>query len=303
MSYLTLPDRGVLHVAEVERVRVNGPDAGKFLQGQLSQDVMTMPSSVMPSFVLAPTGKVVAWVQLQRTDDSDFSLFVETGFGEIVKARLARFLLRTKAEISDPEVVTKVSFRSDGSIAHAGIDFGEAAIVATAVGPDVHGFDVYYPMTKTNCQSMIDSLRTQLGVVEISSELFDRYRIAHTIPANGKELTEETIPGEVGAWVIDASVSFTKGCYTGQELVARIDSRGNNVPHPIRLAEVTGDNIDIATGTDVQRDGASVGSVTSWTPAHGELPALALLRVGRSINEGDELTIGSAKAVVVGVPQ
>ena len=46
----------------------------------------------------------------------------------------------------------------------------------------------------------------------------------------GAELTEATIPAEAGQWLIDASVSFTKGCYTGQELVARIDSRGGNVP-------------------------------------------------------------------------
>ena len=50
----------------------------------------------------------------------------------------------------------------------------------------------------------------------------------------GAELTEATIPAEAGQWLIDASVSFTKGCYTGQELVARIDSRGGNVPRPLR---------------------------------------------------------------------
>ena len=48
------------------------------------------------------------------------------------------------------------------------------------------------------------------------------------------ELDPETIPATVGQWAIDASVSFTKGCYTGQELVARIDSRGGNVPRRLR---------------------------------------------------------------------
>ena len=51
----------------------------------------------------------------------------------------------------------------------------------------------------------------------------------------------DTIPAEAGQWLIDASVSFTKGCYTGQELVARIDSRGGNVPRPVRLLVVDGE--------------------------------------------------------------
>ena len=50
----------------------------------------------------------------------------------------------------------------------------------------------------------------------------------------------DTIPAELGQWLIDASVSFTKGCYTGQELVARIDSRGGNVPRPLRGLVVDG---------------------------------------------------------------
>ena len=57
----------------------------------------------------------------------------------------------------------------------------------------------------------------------------------------GAELTEDTIPAEAGQWLVDASVSFTKGCYTGQELVARIDSRGGNVPRPVRLFVVEGE--------------------------------------------------------------
>ena len=57
----------------------------------------------------------------------------------------------------------------------------------------------------------------------------------------GRELTEDTIPGEGGQRLIDLSVSFTKGCYTGQELVARIDSRGGNVPRPVRVLAADGE--------------------------------------------------------------
>src|SRR5690242_21571162 len=53
---------------------------------------------------------------------------------------------------------------------------------------------------------------------------YERARIEAGVPAMGKELTDATIPIEAGQWLIDASVSFTKGCYTGQELVAHVRS-------------------------------------------------------------------------------
>ena len=77
----------------------------------------------------------------------------------------------------------------------------------------------------------------------------------------GAELTENTIPAEAGQWVIDQSVSFTKGCYTGQELVARIDSRGGNVPRHLRGVVIEGDVPPV--GAAVVVDEAEVGTLTS----------------------------------------
>ncbi len=73
----------------------------------------------------------------------------------------------------------------------------------------------------------------------------------------GRELGPDTIPGETG--VVPVAVSFTKGCYTGQELVARIDSRGGNVPrHLCRLRSTE----TIAVGEPIVVDGKEVGRVT-----------------------------------------
>src|SRR5690606_7561419 len=78
------------------------------------------------------------------------------------------------------------------------------------------------------------------------SEALEALRIECGVPAMGAELTDATIPAEAGQWLIDASVSFSKGCYTGQELVARIDSRGGNVPRPVRGLRLGQD--DVPTG-------------------------------------------------------
>jgi folate-binding protein YgfZ len=90
----------------------------------------------------------------------------------------------------------------------------------------------------------------------------DADRIAAGVPAMGAELDERTIPAEVGQWFVDASVSFTKGCYTGQELVARVDSRGSNVPRHLRVLTV-GHGATVPVGAEVVSGDAVVGTVTS----------------------------------------
>jgi folate-binding protein YgfZ len=149
----------------------------------------------------------------------------------------------------------------------------------------------------------------------VPAAALERYRIAHGVPAMGAELTTETIPGEAGAWAIDASVSFTKGCYTGQELVARIDSRGGNVPRPIRLFTITGATGGAAVdagegppvGAEINHDGSVVGTVTSSSPAlGGDHPALALGPLARAVGIGAvvELADGPRRwsAVVIEPP-
>jgi folate-binding protein YgfZ len=114
-------------------------------------------------------------------------------------------------------------------------------------------------------------------------------RIASGIPAMGSELTDKTIAAEAG--LVERTVSFTKGCYTGQELVARLDARGNNVPR--RLVGVVGGSDpggevlamgmtlhsgDATTADEVVADKV-VGTITSaaWSPELGAWIALAYL--------------------------
>src|SRR5690606_38689204 len=89
------------HVVARDVVRVAGPEAIGYLQGQLSQDVQGLAVGAgARSFVLQPTGKVDAWVRVNRTDEDEVILAVDGGHGEALVARLRRFLLRTKAEVT-----------------------------------------------------------------------------------------------------------------------------------------------------------------------------------------------------------
>ena len=120
------------------------------------------------------------------------------------------------------------------------------------------------------------------GVADVDDE---RARIRGGVPRMGAELTPETIPGEVGQQVIDRSVSFTKGCYTGQELVARINSRGGNVPRPVRLLTAT-DGSALAVGDAVFLDGEQVGEVTSAAGDSALAPLLRKAEVGSDVDVG-----------------
>jgi len=282
-GYSLLSGDGGSVIGERDVVTVSGPDSARYLQGQLSQDVVAMNEKSVWSFLLAPTGKVNAWLRVHRIDAEKYFLETDVGWGDAVVTRLQRFLLRTRAEISQPRRCQLLQIRWSAELLRLGESEIPNAIVATPIGPGVAGVDALF------LESQGSTVSEAYEVVPEGS--YSRYRLAHGIPSMGTELTDETIPGEVGTWVIDASVSFTKGCYTGQELVARIDSRGNNVPAPIRLLVFES---HASVGDGVWLDGNHVGEVTSAVPSLGEaLPALGLARVKRSVVPGSFVQVGS----------
>jgi folate-binding protein YgfZ len=87
----------------------------------------------------------------------------------------------------------------------------------------------------------------------------ERARIEAGWPRMGAELTDRTIPAETG--IVDRTVSFTKGCFTGQELVARIDSRGGNVPRHLRGITLATDGVPV--GAELVVGAKVVGALTS----------------------------------------
>ena len=130
----------------------------------------------------------------------------------------------------------------------------------------------------------VDLLGDRLSVPEhwriMGAEEYEAVRIAAGVPKMGAELTEKTIPAETG--LIDQTVSFTKGCYTGQELVARIDSRGGHVPRHLRGLLPAA---PIEAGAElVDSAGRTAGTVTSAAPApSGDWVGLGYVRRGVDI--------------------
>jgi len=254
-------------------VRVGGPEAVDFLQGQMTQDISALAVGASSwSLVLQPQGKVDAWVRVTRAADDEVLLDLDGGFGDALVARLQRFKLRVKADI-DRLAWECVAVRGPGAVP-PGIPFAWGCLT---------GFDVLGPDP-----ALPD------GVPEVAAAVYEVCRIEAGLPRMGAELTDKTIPAEVG--LVGVSVSFTKGCYTGQELVARIDSRGGHVPrHLRRLVLESGDVPD--AGASIETDGRVVGTVTSAArhPA-GHIVGLGLL--GRDVTPPTTAMCGGVVVII-----
>jgi folate-binding protein YgfZ len=270
---------------------VRGPDAEEYLQGQLSQDVTGLAvGATADSLLLEPDGKLSALLRVTRTDGQGFVLDVDAGYGDAVVARLRRFLLRAKVEMEMLDWRC-LSLRGAGVGEHAGgllTVLAERGVLALPFEWNGwHGVDLLGP---SDVVLGPEGLDLPEGIVSCGADAVEACRIVSGVPAMGAELTAKTIPHEAG--VVARTVSFTKGCYTGQELVARIDSRGGNVPRRLvgivapagpPEADVLSPGMTLHGGVVPDGDGAAadkvVGTLTSaaWSVELGAWAGLAYL--------------------------
>jgi len=218
-------------------VKVSGPDAETYLQGQLSQDITALAvGESADSLLLQPDGKLSALMRITRVDGQGFLLDTDAGFGTVMIERLKKFLLRSKVEIERLEWRCLALRGNDVTGAAAGLMTVLSETGAVIVPYSWNGWtgvDVLGPKDLV-LDPTSGGIDLPSGVTPCGAEAAEECRVVSGIPAMGAELTDKTIAAEAG--LVERTVSFTKGCYTGQELVARLDSRGNNVPR--RLVKV-----------------------------------------------------------------
>jgi folate-binding protein YgfZ len=266
-----------------EVVRAFGPDSSTFLQGQLSADVAGLRAGEWArSLLLDPQGKLVAWIRVWGRPGGDEVLIdVGDGAGQAVLDRLNRFRLRVRTEL---ELLRWecVALRGPNCPAPDQVDV-TAELRAPVDWPGVPGVDLLGP-----------SVAIPRGVHESGTEAFDAVRIECGWPAMGAELPASgepsLIPAEAGQWFVDTSVSFTKGCYTGQELVARVDSRGSNTPRRLR-GVVLGEAVLPPVGAEVVVDGEVRGTLTSVGESLDLRAPVALGFVHRSVDPTTEVRV------------
>ena len=262
---------------ERDVILVDGSDAGKYLQGQLTQDVLGMKEGESVwSFLLNPDGKVNAWLRVSQIGETQYLLDMDSDSGEAVIERLLRFKLRTDCELT-LEKWNGVSIVGKDASSYAG-ETSLGQIAAQSAWHKISSVDIIGGDANALFQRFPEPKQSS-----------DFLRIINVIPKMGTELHEKVIPAETG--LVEKSVSFTKGCYTGQELVARIDSRGNKVPKKLMLIAC---REAMSIGDEVEVDGVSTGQLSSVASAHNLTVGLAY--IGRKV---DAPTEGKVKGKTV----
>lgn len=288
---------GVLMDRDV--VMVGGADASGYLQGQISQDVESVAAGESAwSLILQPQGRIDAWFRLTRLGSDEFFLDVDAGHGAGLVERLERFRLRVNVEVEGLSGWRMLAIRGTQASSAAGemaAVAAEGSVWAAVDWPGYEGVDQLFSGPGPDAAAWPD------GLSEADRADLEVLRIRAGWPIMGAEIGPRTIPAELGPSLISKSVSFTKGCYTGQELVARIDSRGGNVPRPLRLIEIA-DAGDLVLGAAVTVDGETVGEITSaaFDPAAGLTVALG--PVHRRVEPPAAVAVAGRDATVQALP-
>ena len=227
---------------ERELVRVAGPDAADYLQRMVSNDVEALaPGDACPALLLTAKARVIAPLVVLRRAEDDFLLLTEPGLGDVVRTQLTRMRLRAQCEIEQEEHESVLVFGG-----------GE-------------GFATDWPGAREALDSGLEPT--------LSEEELELRRIESRVPRWEHEIDDRILPAEAG---LDAThVSFSKGCYPGQEPVARLHFRG----HPNRGLRVLALDELPEHDAPLLHEGREVGRVTSAARrADGTVVALAYVR-------------------------
>jgi folate-binding protein YgfZ len=221
----------------------------------LSNDVAALgPDEACEALLLTPKARVIAPLVALRRSHDDYLLLTEPGLSQRVRAELLRARFASKVEVEPEEHTSHVVFGGEG-IATA--DYGEPAA---------------------------EVLDAELEPT-ISADELELLRIRAGTPAWGKEIDDRVLPAEAG--LTERAVSFTKGCYPGQEPIARLHYRGH-ANRGLRVLELTSLP---EPETELVFEGKTVGRITSAAAVEGGAVALAYVR--REVPDGAPLELAS----------
>ena len=195
---LSVPE-GFFEVANRARFELRGPDAIRYLNGQVSIDIARLsPGKARPACLLTAKGKLSAPLLIWRQGDS---LIIEgpSELSQTIPARLERYIIADDIELL-PAAQPAPLLHIVSSIQALGLAIDRIGLL---------GFD---------------TTEKPVGLPEFSSEEIELFRINRGVPIWGRELTEDTLPQE--ARLEERAVDFDKGCYVGQETVSRLKSVG-----------------------------------------------------------------------------
>ena len=279
---------GAVVVDRQERslLRLAGKDPVGMLNAVLTNDVPAQDNLGTYAMLLDPKGRVQTDLRIMKAAD-DVLVDTEPEGADATKEILGRYapFSRVKLEeLSDWKVLGLYGPRADGLLDHPDLaehetnqaEIGGTAILVVGVAVPVGGFDLIGP------SDALDKVRTSLislGAVPASHAAYETARIAAGVPRFGADITPDNFPGESGS-TLERAVSFGKGCYPGQETVARMHYRGSPNKRLYRFELEPGQTETPEAGDEIlQGEKGVVGWITSAAPfpVDGSIHALGYL--------------------------
>jgi tRNA-modifying protein YgfZ len=298
-------EAGYLDRSERGKLMVRGSDAAEFLQGQLTNDVEGLePNAGCYAALLDRKGHTQADMRVLRLATGDLWLDTDPEATATIERHLRMYSVGREVEIEDATGDWAIfSVIGPGAAQVAGApppgseydqrSFERDGLAILAVTTDL-GVDLV--VRSTEAGRLLDLLGAS-EAVEVSEAAAEIVRVESGRPRFGREITTVTLPQEAG--IDERAVSFTKGCYIGQETVARLHYRGRPNRHlrGLRLEEPVADGEPIMLG---EREVGRVGTAVI-SPAHGPI-ALAVIR--REAEPGATVAAGetAVSAQVVDLP-
>ena len=301
-SYAAMTEgAGLVDRSQSGKLALTGPEARSFLNGQLTNDIEALePGQGCYAALLTHKGKMLADLRVIDTR-SELLLLCERPALQALFDALRRFKVGFDCELHKRTLergllsligprAAALTGQVDGT-EHANepgvLGGAEVLLIRTDVGVDV--------LCESHDTERVRDNLVHAGAVAIDEATAEVLRVERGRPRYGIDLDDSVIPQEAG--LNERAVSFTKGCYVGQETVARLHYRGKPNRHlrGLRLGE------EVQPGTALRLGEREVGTITS-VAASPRLGALALAIVRREAQPGDVLDAGGVSAQVVELP-
>ena len=262
------------------KLRFTGPQDKWFLHQILTQAFEDIaPGEARDAAMITAHGRMKGYLEVLATSDGLLAHF-EPELKETLPDEIRRYVFATQVEIEEPDL-DLVLIVGEGSTDRA------AQLDDVVVHPTSSlGVPAVYLWT-SSAERTIAALQAS-GAMEASEEQLEAIRIEHGVARWGRDMDEKTFPQEAG--IAERAVHFDKGCYVGQEAMAKIQFRGKVNR---RLARVEAE-APLSVGAQLELEGAAVGKVTSALGQKG----LAMVRY--TVEPGDSLATDGATVAVVG---
>ena len=313
---------GLADLSSFDRIEVTGKDRAKLIGNLCTNEIIKLPAATgCEAFFLNAKGKVIDYGMIYSVGESLW-IDLEPGHAPIMIKYVDRYIFREDVKLHDrtashalfhvagpkaEELLTAIEFMPT-NLTDRGVVIWETEGISYQIRRRARsvegGYDVVAPIehAATLWERLIQAGQP-LGLVPLSDETMETLRVEASIPRFGKEVTEDNLPQEIGR--DKEAISFTKGCYIGQETVARLDAYGHVNKILRGLEAELGSGIE--SGQKLIRDGKTLGSIATVvdSPRWNKRIALAIIRVA-GVEPGSMIDVetagGSLAVKVVALP-